>query len=123
MKANLDLIDFQSPPSQLPSLKSAMSKKDYEYQLSQYRMLEMQSNMLYSTKDDAASANRNMTKTFNRTIEFKSLVTPDMLSPDEAARPRKDQLKMPRRRSPERVQPDPKDLGLQDRDQKRDVFQ
>ena len=79
-------------------------------------MLEMQSNMLYSTKEDAASANRNMAKTFNRTIELKSLVTPEMLSPDENAKPRKNQVKMPRRRSPERIEPDPRDLGLQHRD-------
>ena len=38
---NLDLIDPQSPMSYVPSQKSAMSRKEYEYQLSQYRMLEM----------------------------------------------------------------------------------
>lgn len=112
MQANLDLMDFQSPVSQLPSQKSALSKKDYEYQLSQYRMLEMQSNMLYSTKEDPTSANGNMGKAFNRTIELKSLVTPDVLSPDEPAKSRKKEVRLPRRRSPERAEPDPKDLGI-----------
>ena len=64
-----------------------------------------------------------MAKTFNRTIELKSLVTPDVLSPEEAVKTRKKEVKLPRRRSPERPEPDPKDAGLKQRDQMRDVFQ
>ena len=123
MQQNLDLIDPQSPLSYMPSQKSAASQRQYEYQLSQYRMLEMQSNLLYSTKEDGNSPKKGLAKTFNKAHELKSLVSPEINGgASEMAQTRKREVNLPRRRSPVVPEPDPKDLKTTERNEMRSVF-
>ena len=125
MSKNLDISDLEmkSPISYKASQKSDLSQRQYEYQLSQYRMLEMQSNMLYSTKEEIMSTGLGNGRKFNRTHELQSLVTPDMNTGScEVAKTRKREVNLPRRRSPVKEEPDPKDLKTAERNEMRDVF-